>query len=306
MRRYAWLLAGLLGGSAMNRTDAAESFIVVDAGSGYVFAAKAEDEPRPVASLTKIATVVVALEWLKESEGDAGELMSVSADAVSSGVNPLTLAPGDAVSLESAIFASMMASDNTSAYVLAEHIGRRLEPDKPPSEAVAVFVDRMNRLAARLGMADTRFVNPHGLDEPGAQGVSTAADMARLAIHAYGLPDFASYGSAKEREVSIVRGGSETPTRLINTNDLVGSRGIDGTKTGTTWRAGECLVASGTAQFPEASQETTRRIISVVLKAEERFRETVLLFNEAWTAYEDWLRRGEPIGPNESLLMPGN
>tara|TARA_R110000850_G_scaffold275678_2_gene415355 strand:+ start:5695 stop:6618 length:924 start_codon:yes stop_codon:yes gene_type:complete len=277
---------------------AAESHIVVDAETGYVLLSKNAVTPRQVASLTKVATVLLALRWMDGEEVESTELMPVTSDAVSAGVNPLHLLPGDMISIESALWASMMASDNTSAYVLAEYIGSHIDSDKSGEEAVAVFVGQMNKLAEASGMEDTHFINPHGLDEAEAQGVSTAADMARLTIFAYRQPKFFQYSAEKEKDVVFYREGSPVVLRLTNTNELVGSRGFDGGKTGTTRRAGACLMASAT----ESGENASARLISVVLDAEDRFRESVILMNEAWIVYEKWVAGGQQIGLNESLI----
>jgi len=285
---------------------AAESYIVVETRGGHILAGKDHDEPRQVASLTKVATTLVALNWLREVDRDTSVRMTVTEDALSGGVNPLNLRSGDAIPMESALHAAMMASDNTSAYVIAEYVGSRLESGAEGDAAVAAFVDRMNALAARLGMAKTSFVNPHGLEEGEPYGVSTAADMARLAIEAYRSPDFPAYCAAAEKTVTYRRDGREVEVRLLNTNELVGSRGIDGVKTGTTWRAGACLMASAARRLSIDDAGREHRLVTVVLKSEERFRETVLLLNEAWPQLESWLRSGGPPEPNESLPKAEN
>ena len=279
----------------------AESHIVVDAETGYVLLSKDANSPREVASLTKVATVLAALEWVSENGAELSVLIPVSKSAVSGGVNPLNLQSGDSMSMESALFAAMMASDNTSAYAMAEYVGAQMAPGHEGDAAVAVFVERMNRLASDFGMSSTRFVNPHGLDGDKMRGKSTAADMARLTIYAYRAPGFSRLVSESEKEVVIFRDGNPIEIRLNNTNQLVGSRGIDGVKTGTTSRAGACLIASSVG----AGELDSARLIAVVLKAGDRFRESVILLNDGWQARGEWLAEGGQIGKNESLLRAG-
>ena len=290
----------LLGGIKVVR--GAESHIVVDAKTGFVLLSKDENTPREVASLTKVATVLAALEWVTEKGAELSIMMPVSKSAVSGGVNPLKLQLGDSLSIESALFAAMMASDNTSAYVLAEYVGSEMAPGNDGDVAVGVFVERMNRLASDLVMSSTRFVNPHGLDGATTRGKSTAADMARLTIHAYEEPGFSRLVSEKEKEIVFFRDGNPVAIRVNNTNALVGSRGIDGVKTGTTSRAGACLITSSVG----AGENDSARLISVVLKADDRFRESVILLSDGWQARGEWLAKGGEIGENESLLSAGN
>jgi serine-type D-Ala-D-Ala carboxypeptidase (penicillin-binding protein 5/6) len=285
---------------------AAESYLVADQASGHILMTKGADIPRQVASLTKIATTVVAFEWLGEHGGDLNQTVTIIPEAVSGGVNPLNLKIGDQLILADAIRASMMASDNTSAYALAAALGSQMRPGSDPSEAVAAFVEKLNTLTARLGMERTHFVNPHGLDGGKTDAFSTASDIARLAIHACDLPDFLSYCREKESKTTIRRGGVDVELTIVNTNELVGSRGIDGMKTGTTTLSGPCLVATATRDFSSGGVTAERRLIVVALKAGDRFREAVLLFNKGWPACEKWLEAGAVIEPNDHLRKRGN
>lgn len=273
--------------------QAAESVIVADHESGRVLLERDADSPRQVASLTKIATAVVALEWIDESGVDLSQSVTILPEAVGGGVNPLKLRAGDQLTLLAAIHAAMMASDNTSAYALAAALGGQMKPGTDPAAAVSVFVKKMNALATRLGMERTHFVNPHGLDGGKSDAFSTAADIARLAIHACDRADFLIYCREKEYQTTIRRDGAEMPLTITNTNELVGSRGIDGMKTGTTTLSGPCLVTTATSEG--------RRLIVVVLNAEDRFRETVLLLDKAWPALEKWHAGGAVIDANDHL-----
>lgn len=276
---------------------ASESFIVADHESGRIFLQLEADSPRQVASLTKIATAVVALEWMDEQGSEPEQLIAVIPEAMSAGGNPLKLRVGDQLTLRAAIHAAMMASDNISAFALAAALGRQMKPGSDPVAAVALFVERMNTLPARLGMERTHFTNPHGLDGGKMDAYSTAADIARLAIHACDRPDFLTYCREKEYQTIIRRDGREVPLMITNTNELVGSRGIDGMKTGTTTLSGPCLVTTAVREG--------RRLIVVVLRAEDRFRETVLLLDKAWPALEKWHAEGAPIGTNDHLRKKG-
>ncbi len=299
--RLAFLLA-LLARLSTAMAHAQTSHLVVDHATGHILNAANEQAPRHVASLVKIATALTLLEWLGETGVDPEDrLVRVPAEALRGGANPLGLRTGDELSYETGLFAAMMASDNTSAHAMAEAAGREMVPGTPAGGGVAVFVARMNALAARLGMAATRFVNPHGLDEGSEFGVSTAADLARLALAALDRPGFGRYAAERERTVAFRRGGSEIAVKLANSNELVGSRGIDGLKTGTTRRAGPCLIATATRQLEVGGRTEERRLVAVVLNSEDRFRETVLLLDRAWPACAAWLAAGGKIDPKQSL-----
>ena len=288
----------ILAAQLSGMMDAAESSIVVDVESGVILLSKDPDSKRQVASLTKVATALVALEWLDKNEMSWEVEITVSPEAVSGGVNPLAMRAGDRLSLESALLAAMMASDNTSAYAVAEFIGGKMQGGVTGSEAVKIFVQAINREVEALGLKDTRFVNPHGLDEGNELGISTAADMALLAICALEHPKFLSLCSMKMVEIEIERGRDSLVKTVRNTNDLVGSRGIDGMKTGTTRRAGPCLIATAVA-----GNEDAGRLVTVVLNAEDRFRETVLLLSRGWEERRRLESQGSPV-TNRRLLSP--
>lgn len=263
-----------------------------------VLEAKNENQPTPVASLTKIAAALIALEWCEEQSIDSAKWsFLVPSAAIRGGANPLGLKAGDQLSLETGLFAAMMASDNTSTHAFAEAMGRQMVPGTAPGKGVVVFVERMNALAARLGMNDTHFVNPHGLDEGSEKGLSTAADLGRLALAAINQPRFLDYASAPERTVSFLREGQSVSAKLTNTNELVRSRGIDGMKTGTTRLSGPCLIATATRDLAIDGITAPRRLVVVLLDAEDRFREAVLLLDQGWSA----LASGRESDPKQRL-----
>ena len=193
----------------------------------------------------------------------------------------------------------MMASDNTSTHALAVAAGAAFDPSA--SDRIAAFVARMNGLARRLGMDGTHFVNPHGLDEGGELGVSTAADIARLALAAHDRVDFNRLCMSQEEVVIVRRGSTQREVKLVNTNELLGSRGIDGTKTGTTRRSGPCLVVSATRTIAPGGVAQERRLVAVLLNSGDRFRDAVLILDQGWQKCEAWLAEGAPIDPNRCL-----
>ena len=141
------------------------------------------------------------------------------------------------------LYAALVQSDNIAAYALAEHVGRALQAQLPPSGEAArgtpvdYFVLQMNALAKHLGMERTRFLNPSGADA-NEKPYSTAADIARLTRYAMKNAGFRFYVSQKEREIEFGRGPGRLRYLLRNTNELLGRENIDGVKTGRTQRAG--------------------------------------------------------------------
>lgn len=282
---------------SMNPTlRSAESFVLVEHASGDVLDCGGESVPRSIASLTKVAASLVVLEWSRDSGASLDEEVVVPAAALRGGANPLSLQAGDRIRLEDALASAMMASDNTAIHAVAEMVGGRM--DSSATSGVSVFVGRMNVLAERLGMKGTRFINPHGLDEGGASSTSTAADLARLVMHVYDDGGLVRFASEKQRDLRFLRDGREMRVTVTNTNELVGSRGIDGLKTGTTRSAGACLIVSATREIASGNDLQVHRLHVVLLGAGDRFREAVLLLDRGWKILTD---RGEDRTSNQNL-----
>ncbi len=179
------LLAAVLAFSPGTRAQ--ESVMVVEAHSGKVLVASNASDKRPVASLTKIATGAVAVDWATAAGVDIGTLQITVPPTISlvGGPNPMNLQPGDRISMRDALYSALLGSDNLAALIVADHVGRELVTRRGKNEdPVVEFVGEMNRLAKALGMTRTRFANPHGLERPGAKAYSTAADVARISIYA--------------------------------------------------------------------------------------------------------------------------
>lgn len=288
------------------------AYIVVDASSKKVLMAANSTRERPVASLTKIATACVVLDWAESTGQDLNQLARIPNSAAQIQPNPFGFAPGDTISLRDALCCAMMGSDNIAAETLAYFVGadlmRRTGKGRDP---FTTFVKQMNSLAAKLGMENTRFLNPHGLDNASKVPYSTAADIARVTLYALQKPAFSFYTSQPERRVSFFRGGAERQTFLLkNTNTVLGQRGIDGVKTGTTSRAGQCLVLSSKRQStvvklsPKDHQVFPNRIVVVVLAAEDRFRDGLWLLDQGWARHQQWAASGRRVDNAAELLDP--
>ena len=210
----------------------AAAYVVADQTTGYILDSYKAEGKRQVASLTKIATGKVVLDWAAKTGADLAQQVVVPQQAImeSGGINPMGLQPNDLISYRDLIYAAMMQSDNIAAATLAYYVGAALRPagDERMRDlgAIEAFVSQMNALARELGMERTLFVNPHGLEpSKGLQPYSTALDMAKLTAYAMKDAAFRFYVSQKERKISFNRGGQVFQYLLRNTNELVGTAG---------------------------------------------------------------------------------
>lgn len=287
---------------------AAESYIIIDNQTGHILESRKAREKLPVASLTKVATALVVLDWAKLHSADLSRIVEIPPVAlVDSSVNPIGLQAGDRLSLRDLLYCSLLASDNISARTLAHHTGSAI-PNPEGLDAISNFVAQMNALARSLGMSRTLFLNPSGFDsnDRGKIPHSTAEDMARLTRHAQNDAGFAFYVAQRSRQIHIFRGETDHPHTIKNTNELLGQDGIDGVKTGRTRRAGDCLILSS-ERPPESRREgeevliTPRRITVVLLRSPDRFRDGLGLIRHGWGIYDQWAAEGRPVKKGTTL-----
>lgn len=288
------------------------SFIVVDQFNRKIHLGQRADERRPVASLTKIATACVVLDWMEVTRGDQSVLITVPMQVAQLGPvpSPAGLQPGDRISVRDALAACLMASDNIAAYALADFVGRSIQQrsaSRSNEDPVAFFVRQMNHLAAKEGMTNTRFTNPAGLDHFRLVPTSTASDMARLALYAIEKPAFNFYTRIPQRQISVVRGGQSIPVTIRNTNELLGRFSIDGVKTGRTQRAGGCMVISAgrpatVRTGPEGERIYHHRMVVVVVGSDDRAGLASALLRDGWGRYDAWLNAGRPVQTAGELL----
>lgn len=279
---------------------AQESYVSVEAHSGKVLLELNADAKRPVASLTKVATAMVILDWAKASSTSMGSYATVPNEAAAlGGSNPMSLAPGDQITLREAMYSMLLGSDNVSAYTLADHAGRSIMARGTTARTpVASFVKEMNNLARAIGMKRTKFANPHGMDTARQRGSSTARDMAALSIYAMRNTGFQYYVKQKTRTIASSRFGQKRAFKVKNTHNLIGQMGINGIKTGTTVLAGPCLATS--AEKPNIVQKladgrtrlTPRRLIVVCLGSPDRDGRTLTLIQQSWPRYDAWTAQG--------------
>jgi D-alanyl-D-alanine carboxypeptidase len=236
--------------------------LLVDATSGEVLFAQAAKERRAPASLTKVMTAVVVLERARLTEQ-----VVVGRNAPEAGGHAMGLRPGQRISVGDLLAALLIRSANDAAVALAEHVGR----------SVSGFAALMNAKARGLGMTDTHFQNPHGLDA--ADHYTTAYDLAILTRYAFQSPTFAELVRTRQQVITVKAPGParRQPGRLVAKRRVVRSHnrlleafeGADGVKTGFTSEAGRCLVAS--------AQRGGRRLIAVLLNDPRRWDDAALL-----------------------------
>lgn len=304
-----WILPLALFGLSAH---AQEAYMVVEAHSGKVLLAQNSTLKRPVASLTKIATGVIATDWAIATKQDLKKISATVPEAVTriGGPNPMNLQPGQQINLSDALYAALLGSDNYAAMTIADHIGRDMNSRRGREEnPIWSFVKEMNELARVLGMRHTRFLNPHGLELPKQEGYSTAADMAKLSVYAMRRPAFAFFVRQKSRTINV----AGQSYQVTNTNQLVGEHGILGIKTGQTTPAGPCLATSMekpplVRNKPDGTKGATpRRLIVVLLNSSDRFGRTRGLLQAGWSRYDQWIASGGLIqDPKREVLAVPN
>ncbi len=221
----------------------AKAWAVADGKTGKLLGGGRETEPRPIASTTKVMTAWVVLGLAEADAKVLDEIVTFSDRADKTGGSSSNLLAGDRLPVHDLLYGLLLPSGNDAAVALAEHFGPRFRGDKPAgTDPVSLFVAEMNRRAKALKLADTTYLDPHGL----AKNLSTAKDLAVLAATALGSERFRKYVGTREYACDVTGAdGKKRPVTWENTNRLLGTEGYDGVKTGTTTPAGACLIASG-------------------------------------------------------------
>ncbi len=286
------------------------SYIVVDFHSKKILSARDIDKKMPVASLTKIATAAVVLDWAQAVNADlSSNLIIPQSAALIGGPNQLGLVPGDLMSVRDALYCAILGSNNWTAEALAVHVGKDLLlREGKGGDPIKEFVKNMNALALNNGAKNTRFKNSHGMDHQGKPPFSCASDIARLSIYAMNMAPFAFICSQKSREVSVFKREGKKKFLVKNTNKILGIDGIDGIKTGQTSKAGPCLAVTSEKQplvneiADGKKQVIPRRLIAVVLGAQQRFDASRSLLLRGWQKFDAWNRQGRQVLGNDEFL----
>ena len=253
--------------SAEDLASNATSAILMEYSTGKILFEKNANEELPMASMTKIMTLLLTMDAIEEGRISYDDMVTISKNASSMGGSQMFLEENSQVKLEELIKGVSVASANDGAVALAEYVGGSVDN----------FVNLMNEKAKSLGLEHTHFANPHGLDAQ--DHYSGAYDMAIMALNLIHHQDILRFTSIYEDYFNKPDG---TRTWLVNTNKLVRFLpGVDGLKTGYTEDAGYCLTATAKKQ--------DIRFISVVMgepTSTIRSKETTALLNYAFNSFK--------------------
>lgn len=250
--------------------------LLADLDDGQVMYAKAPDVRRPIASLTKVMTALVVLQRRALDDVVTVSPAAVFDDDDYGASSTLGLRPGERRTVRELLDALLLQSANDAAEALAIDV----------SGSERRFVALMNARAEALGMRDTVFFSPHGLDD---RGRSSARDLLRLTRAAYAQPGFGQIAAARFRTIPAPQG---RPRRIQNRNAMLWLYpGAIGTKTGFTVGAGACLIAT--------AERGGRRLVAIVLgDRNEAFSEAATLLDHGFEGFteETFVAAGEQLG----------
>lgn len=215
----------------------------------------------PMASTTKIMTAIVVLE-----NANLDDIVTISKKVAGTGGSRLGLKTNDKITVHDLLYGLMLKSGNDAAVALAEHVGGGIDG----------FAELMNKKASEMGLVNSHFVTPHGLDQE--KHYTTAYELACMADYALNIPKFREIVGSKKYNITI----NARSSLIGNTNELLGNLyGVYGVKTGFTNGAGRCLVT--------ACKRDDIDIITVVLSAntkKERTLDSVKLIEYANKNYD--------------------
>ncbi|GAE35856.1 D-alanyl-D-alanine carboxypeptidase family protein [Halalkalibacter akibai] len=241
-----------------NFSVSAQAAVLIEQESGRILYGKNENTPLRIASITKIMTAILAIE-----SGKMDEMVKVTSRAEGTEGSSIYLRAGEKIKLEDLVYGLMLRSGNDSAVAIAEHVGGSLEG----------FVYLMNEKAKEIGMHNTMFQNPHGLDDH-EDHYSTAYDMAILTQYAMQSEHYQTIASTKSHRVDgeqirVWRNKNRLLTELYKYST--------GGKTGYTKRAKRTLVST--------AEKDGTNLIAVTLNAPSDWHDHMNLFNWAFDSY---------------------
>ena len=244
----------------------ASAWALVDADTGLYLAGNNPDERLPIASTTNVMTAFLALE--KGANLDEEVTISEQAERfVGFTYSNIGLIQGERLSIKELLVAALVPSGTEAVYALSEHLG---------DGSVDRFVEKMNAKADSMGLKNTHFENPAGLDSPG--NYSSARDLAKIARAAIEYPVFADIVAKREATIST----QNRKIEVFNTNTLLYTYPeVTGVKTGTSPEAGPCFVAS--------AEDGDESYIAVVLGAKDdqyRFEAAQVALEYGFDSYE--------------------
>jgi len=247
----------------------AKSAVLMDADSGTLVYQQDAHKELPPASVTKIMTMLLAMEAVDDGKIKLTDQVTISENAASMGGSQMYMEVGEVHTLEELMQGMAIASANDAAIAVAEYVAGSEE----------VFVEKMNKRAEELGMRDTHFVNTNGL--PVAEHYTSAYDIAVMSRELLKHETVKTWLATWQASIQVGLPGKEKEFGLTNTNKLLKAYpGANGIKTGFTSEAGYCLSASAT------KENTT--LIAVVLGAESskiRNAEVAKMLNYGFASY---------------------
>ncbi len=246
----------------------AKSAILIDYESGKVLYEKDADTRLPMASMTKIMSMLLIMEQIENGSLKYNDKVLISENASGMGGSQVFLQAGEEYKVEDLLKCIAISSANDAVVAMAEKV----------SGSVDSFVKLMNEKAQELGLKNTLFANPHGLDSE--NHYSTARDMSLIAKELLKHEDILKFTSIYEDYLTKPDGSQ---IWLVNTNRLVRFYdGVDGLKTGYTPDAGYCLTAT--------AKKNGLRLISVVMKsssADTRSKDTATLLSYGFNSFKN-------------------
>ncbi|MCL2488912.1 MAG: D-alanyl-D-alanine carboxypeptidase [Oscillospiraceae bacterium] len=243
----------------------AVSAILYEVSAGTVLYERDADTPRPMASTTKLMTALLAAE-----SGDLQRLVTVTAEAVRVEGSAVGLKAGDMLTLHDLLVGLLLSSGNDAANVIACTL----------SGSLPAFADRMNRRARAIGMTNSRFVTPSGLDAEGH--AASARDMALLGAEVLKHPVLEKICSSRSMKIEIASASapdSKRPVTLTNHNRLLSLYpDAVGLKTGFTKKSGRCLVS--------AARRDGVTLVAVTLNDGDDWDDHITLFDYGFSQVE--------------------
>lgn len=245
--------------AAVNIPVSASGAILMEKNSGRVLFEKNADEIHRIASITKIMTAILAIE-----SGKMNDVVTIKKQAVYAEGSSIYLQMGEKIKLEDLVYGLMLRSGNDAANAIADYIGGSIEG----------FVFLMNQKAEELGMTNTKFANPHGLDDS-EDHYSTAYDMALLTRYAMNNKQYQKISGTKVYKFQRENG----PQSWINKNRLLTEKYkyCTGGKTGFTKRAGRTLVTT--------AEKNGTELIAVTLKASDDWNDHITMYERGFKEY---------------------
>ena len=290
--KKVWLIICLFlfipGVFAETKADLApnsKSAILMDFDTGEILYSKNASEVLPPASMTKIMSMLLIMERIDNKTLSLTDEVTISENAANMGGSQVFLQANETYKVEELLKGIAIASGNDAVVAMAEKV----------SGSVSDFVALMNEKAKSLGLTNTKFLNPHGLDTEGH--VTTAHDMAIIARELIKHTSILKFTSIYEDYLKKNDGSS---IWLVNTNKLVRFYdGVDGLKTGFTKNAGYCLTST--------AKKNNTRFITVVMGAEtsdKRSSDTVNMLNYGFNTYETkiLLKSSDSLGKKRVML----